>query len=201
MAGFAAIGRWGVLEAFSAGNRTVVAARTLPRRTPEAAVDVAGSAVDAEMRARKRKARRKMIKRGASPLRLRRRNKERRDHQSDERPQAPGPEDSPSNLSDFIAHPLCPHFTISGPRRPTFSFRLALRFSRARQTQTKRARSRSVRLLDLCRRVFLLGSPAASHLLGNGQLRIRLTCTFESYIESPRFGPCGSRHHDFGELT
>jgi hypothetical protein len=63
MAGFAAVACWYVRAAFSAGNGPVVAARTLPRRTPEAGVDVAGSAINSGVAAGEREARRKMVER------------------------------------------------------------------------------------------------------------------------------------------
>jgi|SRR6478735_4771933 len=62
MASFARIGRAGVLGGFAGRDRTIVAARALLRRSPEAAADVTGGAVDAEVRARKGKARREVIK-------------------------------------------------------------------------------------------------------------------------------------------
>ena len=62
MASFARIGRAGMGARFAGRHRTIVAARALLRRSPEAAADVTGGAVDAEVRARKGKARREVIK-------------------------------------------------------------------------------------------------------------------------------------------
>lgn len=49
------------------GEGAVVAARTLPRRTLEAGVDVTGSAINPDVAAGEREARRKMIKRCTGP--------------------------------------------------------------------------------------------------------------------------------------
>ena len=61
VAALAEIGGLGMRLRLTGGSRTVVAGETLPRRSLEAAVDVAGCAVDAGMRARERESRRKMI--------------------------------------------------------------------------------------------------------------------------------------------
>lgn len=85
MASFAAVGRSDMLTRFACGNRAVVAAGALARRAFEATADVAGRAIDAEMRSRKREPGGKMVKRCVS-LCCRRRNEDRRQREHDAQP-------------------------------------------------------------------------------------------------------------------
>lgn len=61
MAALAEIGGLRMRLRLTGGSRTVVAGETLPRRSLEAAIDVAGCAVDAGMSSREGESRRKVI--------------------------------------------------------------------------------------------------------------------------------------------
>jgi len=88
MASFARIGRAGVLGGFAGRDRTIVTAGALPRRSLEAAADVTGGAVDAEVSPCKWKAGREVIE-GSASLRLSSRAKQSRQHER--HAQAPSP--------------------------------------------------------------------------------------------------------------
>ena len=109
MAGFAAVACWCVRTAFSAGTGPVVAARTLPRRTPEAGVDVAGSAINSDVAAGEREARRKMVeRRTTTSLAIARFGAEQRCKQRQASAQNRWSETRTDNSGEAIPHPQRP---------------------------------------------------------------------------------------------